>query len=380
MIWYLSLYIYHKMKLLNQNTSRMKSIALTIAIILLVGGGIRSQTYDRHYHPDYMWTSFDENFSEPKLDSSIWEPAIHFKRSLGFLVDSTITLNVTKGKLELKMQNVPNYLDSIWRTSGWEHIRSNYIGGEVSTRKRFRYGVFECKAKYALKSGSWPAFWLIGNDSTPCPPGGYGSEIDIAELTSVSDFPNMMHVIHRYYPPANCNESNIKNMNNKKYHVSRMPKYSTYKCVWTPAKIQYYIDDKLMHEVINNNYEWFPSLPLNLILSQQVTESFDLANEIKPVTPQTTYFDWVKVRQFFLAPEITCPDSITSKGTATMDVDSLATNILWKLIPSALFTTSSGTGKTAHIERVPNVKGIGKIAYTFKMPSGEVFTSEKTFK
>jgi len=358
----------------------MKGLSLTIILIALMSGGIRSQTFNRHFDPKYMWTSFDENFSAPTLDRNIWEPATRFKRNLGFLIDSTITVNVNKGKLELKMQHEPDYLDSIWRTGGWEHIFSNYVGGEVSTRKAFRYGIFECKAKYALKSGSWPAFWLIGGEDIPCPPGRYGSEIDIAELTCVSDFPTMVHVIHRYYPPVNCNESNMKNMNNKSYHISGRAEYSTYKCAWTPEKIQYFINDKLMHEVINKDYEWFPSLPLNLVLSQQVTQGYDLATEIKPVTPQTTYFDWVKVRQFFLAPEITCPDSITSEGISTMDVDSLATQIIWKLTPPALFTTSAGTGKIAHIERLKNINGTGKITYTFQMPSGETYTSEKAFK
>ena len=377
---YQSWAISQSIKLLNQKKSKMKSIALTITIILLVSAGIRSQMVYRHFDPDYMWTSFDENFSGPTLDRNIWQPATRFKRSLGFLIDSTITVNVNKGQLELKMQYAPDYLDSIWRTSGWEPIISSYVGGEVSTRKRFLYGVFECKAKYALKSGSWPAFWLIGGEDIPCPPGGHGSEIDIAELSCASDFPTMFHVIHRYYPPVDCNTSILKNMNNKSYHVSGKPEYSTYKCIWMPDKIQYFINDKLMHEVINQDYEWFPSIPLNLILSQQVTQGYDLANEIKPITPQTTYFDWVKVRQFFLAPKITCPESITLEGISTLDVDSLATQITWKLTPPALFTLPEGTGKTAHIERLTKTNGPAKITYTFQMPSGETYTSKKAFK
>lgn len=358
----------------------MKCLVLTIIGCVLISVGLHSQTYDRRYHPDYMWTSLDENFSGPQLDRNVWVPSTHFKRSLGFLIDSTITVKVNKGNLELKMQHIPHYLDSIWRTSGWEHIYSNYVGGEVNTIKKFRYGVFECRAKYALKSGSWPAFWLIGGEDIPCPPGGYGSEIDIAELTTENDFPTMMHVIHRYYPPENCNESNVVNKNNKKYHISGRHKFYTFKCVWTPARIQYFINDKLMHEVINEDYEWFPSIPLNLILSQQVTQGYDMLNEIKPITPQTSYFDWVKVSQFFLAPEINCPDTITSEGTATLDVDSLAREVYWQLTPVEGFTTSEGKGKIVRIIKAANATASGKITYTFQMPSSEVFTSEKTFK
>ena len=358
----------------------MARFILTIIVILFISGGISAQTYDRRYNPNYMWTSFDENFSAPDLDRSVWEPARHFKRGLGFLVDSAITMKVDNGNLELKMQHIPKYRDSIWNTSGWKHIYSNYVGGEVHTLKRFSYGVFECRAKFAHKSGSWPAFWLIGGEDIPCPPGGHASEIDIAELASVSDFPTMMHVIHRYYPPANCNESNIKKKDIKSYHIGKKHKYETYKCIWTPERIQYFINDKLKHEVINHDYEWFPSIPLNLILSQQVTQCYDLLDKIDPITPQTSYFDWVKVREFFLAPEITCPNVITSEATATMDVDSLASQIAWQLTPAELFTASEGKGKKATITRVDNSNGPGKITYTFQMPSGEVFTSEKTFE
>ncbi|HEY3373265.1 MAG TPA: family 16 glycosylhydrolase [Prolixibacteraceae bacterium] len=357
----------------------MKGFILTLIGLVLIGGSIYSQTFDRRYNPKYMWTTLDENFSKPTLDRSVWNPSTHFKRGLGFLVDSVITIKVNDGKLELKMQHTPHYLDSIWRSRGWEPIYSDYIGGEVVSLQKFSYGVFECRARYALKSGSWPAFWLIGNDGTPCPPGGHGSEIDIAELSAASDFPTMMHVIHNYDPPVNCNEANAMGKDEKSYSVSRRQKYVTYKCVWTPQRIQYFINDKLKHEVINQGYDWFPSVPLNLILSQQVTQGYDMAREIKPVTPQTSYFDWVKVRQYFLAPEITCPDAIPTEGTATLDVDPLATKVSWQLTPAQLFTTSDGTGKTAHIVRAANANGQGKITYTFQMPSGEVFTAEKTF-
>jgi beta-glucanase (GH16 family) len=168
-----------------------------------------------------------------------------FERHLGFLIDSTITLGVNNGNLELKMQHVPNYLDSIWKTTGWEHVYSNYVGAEVNTFQTFQYGIFECRAKYAYQSGSWPAFWLFGGDGTPCPPGGYGSEIDIAELSCEAIDPEMMHVIHRYYPPIDCNKSNQEDVNKNSYLMSMTDSYSTYKLVWTPEKIQYFINDVL---------------------------------------------------------------------------------------------------------------------------------------
>lgn len=357
----------------------MKLTILITLFFLLTARDLISQNVDRRYNPNYTWTTFKEDFSAVTLDRKIWLPTTRFKRGLGFLVDSAKTISIRKGNLLLKMKRVPNHRDSMWHVNGWQQVKSDYVGGEISTIRKFRYGIFECRAKYAHKRGSWPAFWLIGNSNIPCPPGGSGSEIDIAELAREGDHPLMMHVIHYYYPPKDCKVSIQKNMNKKIYPMSRAQKYYTFKCIWTPEKIQYFIDDKLMHEVINNNYEWFPKIPLNMVLSQQVLQAYDIYGEIKPKAPQTSRFEWVRVKEFFLAPEISCPAEIPQQATATLDLDSRAENITWKLTPSSSFTKSEGRGKMVTIARAGSSNGPGKITYSFNMPGGETFSVEKNF-
>lgn len=46
--------------------------------------------------------------------------------------------------------------------------------------------------------------------------------------------------------------------------------YYDYKCIWTPNKIEYYINDNLIYEIQNQNQEWYPYLYLAVRLSQQV--------------------------------------------------------------------------------------------------------------
>lgn len=93
--------------------------------------------------------------------------------------------------------------------------------------------------------------------------------------------------------------------------------------------------------------------------------------------PQTSLFEWVTYKQFFLAPEITIYNTSCLAITATMDVATEATNVSWQLTPSSLFTTLSGTGKVANIVKASGAQGLGKITYTFQMPGGESFTAEK---
>lgn len=357
----------------------IKSTVLTLIIFLLITLSSNSQTYDRRFNPNYMWTTFEEDFSGLQLDRKVWKPTTHFKRGLGFLIDSATTIDVRKGNLLLKMRRAPNHLDSIWKSTGWQHIRSNFVGGEVHTIRKFQYGIFECRAKFAHRRGSWPAFWLIGGSNVPCPPGGPGNEIDIAELAREGEFPKMMHVIHHYQAPIDCDVSIQKNVNSKDYPISRTKRYYTFKCVWTPEKIQFYIDDKLKHEVINKGYYWFPSLPLHIYLSQQVLQAYDPFGEIRPKAPQRSLFSWVRVKQFFLAPEISIPPLISSSALASLTVDARAVDVTWKLTPESQFTTPEGKGHSAHIVRTEGATGPSKITYTFKMPSGEEFTAEKEF-
>ena len=190
----------------------------------------------------------------------------------------------------------------------------------------------------------------------------------------------MMHVIHRYYPPSNCNESNSDQVDKHSYYISMSGQYVKYKCIWTPEIIQYYINENLVHEISNQDYDWWPIYNVRVRLSQQVLQGYNLlGQEIAPITPQTTYFDWVKVKRFFLSPEITCPNIICSTGTATLDVDTLASNITWQISPSYSVTTSSGSGLTANLTAASTYSGEATITYSFEMPSGETFEAEKTF-
>jgi hypothetical protein len=89
--------------------------------------------------------------------------------------------------------------------------------------------------------------------------------------------------------------------------------------------------------------------------------------------------DYVKVSQYFLAPEIDCPSEILSEGKATLDVDSMASEITWQLAPSGWFATPGGKGKIAVITKNRGAQGTATITYNFKMPSGQVFTATHEF-
>src|SRR5690606_23103365 len=79
-------------------------------------------------------------------------------------------------------------------------------------------------------------------------------------------------------------------------------------------------------------------------------------------------------------PEIICPKTICTSDTAFLDVDSLATNVTWRISQPILFTgPTMGSGKKIPINIASGASGEGTIIFKFKMPSGEYFTATKTF-
>lgn len=362
--------------------TKIKSLLFLGFIFICSTYSSKSQTMN--WNEKYSYTDFIDDFSDSNLKREKWH-VNQFKRDIGLLIDSLATVKLNNGNLELTMINCPGCEVS----SNGQVFSGYYAGGEIISKKSFQYGIFECRAKYAQGVGAWPAFWILGSDGTPCPPGSYANEIDIAEYFCKGITNKMEHNMHHYHPPENCNESEHHMVAHNGYSFFDSPNatYHVYKCIWTPNKVSYYIDEILKYEVVNNNQicsetnqYWYPEFPLQVYLSQQIVQPYNiLGQEVNPSCPQTSYFDWVRVKKFFATPKIDCPNLICENGSATalLDVDSEATNITWALTPSSLFSgTTSGTGKTATVN-VGSVDGLGKITYSFEMPSGEIFEETK---
>lgn len=342
-----------------------------IVLVLFISISGYPQSDPRNFNENYMFTPLFEEFNGTLL-SSQWHPTIHYARGIGFLVNSTQTINVNAGNLRLGMFYSRNYMDSIWSDSfGWQTYYKDYIGGEINSNEEYSYGIFECRAKFAHENGSWPAFWTIGVTDLPCRD---NNEIDIAELVCDHQNPTLDNVIHYYEPDLNCDSTihYLKNIKRNPYNWD--DNFHIFKCIWTFDKIEYYVDGDSIHTVYNEE-EWFPKYPQHIILSQQIIGIEDDS----VITPQASYFDYVKVKQFFLSPEITCPSLICNNAAASLSVDTLAKNISWSLSPANKFYTASGTGNTLTIS--PRYTSFaGTLTFSFRIgPNNESFSVSQNF-
>jgi beta-glucanase (GH16 family) len=102
----------------------------------------------------YATTVFTENFNGNTLNPNEWSVE-KFKRDIGLLIDSPATLDVDDGKLGLTMISCPGCQTT---NSNGTTYYGDYAGAEITSKRSFQYGVFECRAKYATLWDSWPAF------------------------------------------------------------------------------------------------------------------------------------------------------------------------------------------------------------------------------
>ena len=350
-------------------------IILLVTETLFFSFDSSGQPHSRFGNPEYTQKVFYEDFSAASLDREVWRVSANIiKSNLFIFADSTATIAQTERGLGLSMVSHPGYTTEIWTPEGVKTAEADFIAGEVMSEKDFSYGIFECNATLAYGRGSFPAFWLY-ND-TMC----FESErpeIDIVELNASRNPPTLD--INIWYYPLNCLPQTSHEFTQFAFTWGGT---HTFKAVWTPEKIEFWVDDQLLKIVQNTGQHWYPHLAQHLVLSQQVARfgrPFPGTSRIE--TPQTSWFHWIKVREFFLAPEIQCPDNIWKPVVATLDVDEKALDITWELVPARVFSgKTSGRGTKAVITPASSFHAMGKISYRFKMPSGEEFTAEKQIR
>lgn len=328
----------------------------------------------RQWNPAYTYTILDDEFNLSSLDSAIWGvrtgcvrntdvEAQHYKNS-----PNNVSLSNGTLKLIARKETTWDWIAPPPGVKGdltWG--KRDYTSGEIySLNESFHYGEYTIGCRFPVGSGSWAAFWMFG-----CVP-GQCNEIDFFEQNrrEGKNGAEINSVFHWYYSNGTCGpmfDDSAKNVNN--WHI--------YRCTWTPYETKFYVDDMnkpirkwsryatlglqyvAIEDIVNSNsYVYNANYP---IYPAGIIANYALYNDVTiddSVLPQPFEIDYIRVREFFLAPEIICPAIICSTGTATMDVAPAATNISWALSPAYLFSGAyTDTGTTANITAAASYHG-----------------------
>jgi len=153
-------------------------------------------------------------------------------------------------------------------TDGYLHIVAQSPSAGVYTSARMKsqglfsvlYGRVEARAKLPESQGMWPAFWLLGNNIATINWPACG-ELDVMEHINGSDSPLYVGGAPPGYDWVQSSVHGTGFDGSKSgtpYHPSGFSAaaWHTYGMIWSPGKIQYYVDDP------TNPYETFtPSTP-----------------------------------------------------------------------------------------------------------------------
>lgn len=183
------------------------------------------------YNPAYKLVWSDE-FEGTTLNTNYWsvETGIHVNNELQnytasgnyAIQDGVLTITCKKEKTADK------------------GIQYNYTSARLNTygKKSFKYGRIEARLKLPKGKGTWPAFWMLGNNinqGTGWPTCG---EVDIMEYVGVDPLwvQGSLHS-HDYYGsnPKSGRYQLSSNNDEAEWHV--------YGVIWDEKKIAFYVDD-----------------------------------------------------------------------------------------------------------------------------------------
>lgn len=185
--------------------------------------------------------------------------------------------------------------------------RENYVNAEWTSasltsksKKEFKYGRFEVKAKFPKVAGAFPAFWTLGSgyspqyyaDGTWMKNNGerwaYCGENDIVEHYAGNSDRVTCGVFYA------SSESGSNAQAGRTYQNIDMSQYHVYACEWTETSMTYYLDGEKWSEfVITDAMAHSFREPHYMILNLAVGASGGTPSS--DVTEMKMYVDWVRV-------------------------------------------------------------------------------------
>jgi beta-glucanase (GH16 family) len=173
----------------------------------------------------------------------------------------------------------------------------DYTSASVNTRGRhaWLYGRFAMRARIDVRTGSWPAFWLLGTRG-PWPANG---EIDVMEFYDDTLLFNVA-----------WSGASAPVWNSRKLPLDRFPAgwagaFHVWRMDWDERAIRLYLDDSLMNvqdlsRTLNVPHAGAPANPFHspmyLLINQAIGGQHG-GDPSKTTLPLTYEIDWVRVYQ-----------------------------------------------------------------------------------
>lgn len=166
-----------------------------------------------------------------------------------------------------------------------------FITGGISTEGKFsfKYGKIEIRAKFDSAQGAWPALWMLPEKGV-WPDDG---EIDIMEHLNFDDI--AYQTVHSHFTWTLKRNNPPQGSNGK---INR-DDYNVYGVVWSPSKIDFYINGKKTFtyprvKAEAENKQWPFTKPYYILVDMQLGGNW--VGKVDPKQlPVEMHVDWVRV-------------------------------------------------------------------------------------
>ena len=123
--------------------------------------------------------------------------------------------------------------------------KCEWLSGKITTYNKvgFTYGYLEARMKLSPGQGSWPAFWMLGNNIATVPWPACG-ELDIMEFKGT--YPTVTYGTAHY---ANSGGNHTYKGSTKDVGVDLSLNYHRYGMMWKPDEVSFYFNDALVYSL-----------------------------------------------------------------------------------------------------------------------------------
>ena len=157
--------------------------------------------------------------------------------------------NIYDGVLHLTLLNDRNYPDPV------KGGMCEYTSASIHTQNKvkFTYGRVEVRAKLPAIKGTWPAIWMMPNDSEY---GGWprSGEIDIMEHVGYD--PNVVYFTAHTWQHNGGNDNKHHNSMVVINPSTPSADFHVYALEWTEKKLTWYVDGKRGYTMVRNSPTW----------------------------------------------------------------------------------------------------------------------------
>ena len=177
-----------------------------------------------------------------------------------------------------------------------------FVSGRLDTQGKvsFKYGYLETRIKMPAGKGNWPAFWMIGTNTTSVgwPVAG---EIDIAEQWGDNPTRNSAAVHYSTVStPRSCCDYHLYDVGDYAHGINYSQDFHTYGFAWGPDSLSFYVDNNLFFTetpATARTAYWPYNAPFFLIINNAITDQSSGSNTWDGWNTSTMTVDYVKYYQ-----------------------------------------------------------------------------------